>query len=286
VIARWIHHCSARASKPFIAVNCAAVQSDLAESLFFGVRKGSFTGADSDRPGWFQAADGGTLFMDELGDIPPPVQAKLLRAAESGEVQRLGSVAMEHVDIRIISATGKDLEAEMKAGRFRADFYFRLAQVSIRIPPLDERRCDIGPLANFFLDRLRGGAILEPPAISTDGLAWLMTRSWPGNARELRAFIERAAWHGAGTVLDSSFFKTLVSGTTAPGQRPLLPVLTSAQIPGTRMPLKEARIAFERSYVIKVLAESGGSVTQAAAALGILPNNLSRKMKELGISPE
>ncbi|MEI6876633.1 MAG: sigma-54 dependent transcriptional regulator, partial [Spirochaetota bacterium] len=183
VIARWTHYCSPRSGGPFVAVNCAAVPLELAESLFFGVERGSYTGADSNRAGWFQAASGGTLFLDELGEIPLPIQAKLLRAVESGEVQRLGSTKPERVALRVISATNRDLEAEAAAGRFREDLFWRLAQATIRVPSLAERRDDIPLLARWFLAQARGASF------DAGAIAWLGSRPWPGNVRELRDLV-------------------------------------------------------------------------------------------------
>lgn len=284
VLARWIHFSSPRASGPFVAVNCAAVPPELAETAFFGARRGAYTGASADRDGWFQAAAGGTLFLDELGEISPAVQAKLLRAAECGEVQRLGSVETERVDVRIVAATNKRLADLMAEGRFREDLYWRLAQVEIPLPPLAERPMDIAPLARFFLGRLRGGALGEPPRLEDAGVAWLEARAWPGNVRELRAFVERAAWLAEGRALDPATFASLLPGTGAarsePHRFPALPV----SVPEPRLPLKAAKLAFERDYVRSALEAEGGSVAKAALRLGMLPNNLSRKIRELGIT--
>ena len=278
ILARYAHRCSRRSSGPFVAVNCAAIQTELAESALFGVRRGAFTGADADRPGWFQAADGGTLFLDEIGDIPPSVQAKLLRAAESGEVQRVGSTAAEKADVRLVSATGADLEARARSGAFRPDLYYRIAQVLVRVPALSERRADIGPIAERCLSRLGGGALPLPPRLSPEGLAWLEARGWPGNVRELRAVVELAAWSARGGEIGPAELEGFAAGGVAAGRR------DAASSEAPRLPLREAKAAFERDYVARALEASGGSVSKAAALLGLLPNNLSRKLRELGIS--
>ena len=293
ILARYAHRCSSRASGPFVSVNCAAIQSELAESVLFGVRRGAFTGADADRPGWFQAADGGTLFLDEIGDLPLPVQAKLLRAAESGEVQRLGSAATERADVRLVSATAADLEAMVAAGRFRADLYYRVAGALVRVPPLSERPGDIGPIAARVLERLGGGAFPEAPRLAPDALAWLEARPWPGNARELRALVERAAWARRGGELRAADLDAVAApeGQGASSTRAAPATVAPSILPETAerhtvsriAPLREAKAAFERDYVERALETAGGSVAGAAALLGLLPNNLSRKLRELGL---
>jgi DNA-binding NtrC family response regulator len=298
VVARWIHASSPRSAGPFVAINCAAIPPDLAESSFFGAARGAYTGADRERQGWFQAADGGTVFLDEIGDIPLPVQAKLLRAAESGEVQRLGSTVTERVDVRIVSATNRDLAARAALGLFREDLFWRLAQTRIALPPLAERRADILPLAAFFLERLGGGALGTAPRLDEEAKAYLEARAWPGNVRELRAFVERAAWRAedglirgaALTALEAAPGEAfargagLTRGASAEASRS---ASVSQSAPnGPLLPLKEARLAFERNYIARALAESAGSVAGAARALGMLPNNLSRRLRELGMGTE
>jgi len=289
ILASWVHRCSPRSQGPFVAVNCAAIQSELAESSLFGVRRGAFTGADADRPGWFQAADGGTLFLDEIGDIPLPVQAKLLRAAESGEVQRVGSARAEKADVRLVSATAADLPAAVREGRFRSDLYWRVAQAVVVVPPLRERRGDVGPIARRILQRLGGGALREAPSLSPGALAWLEARDWPGNVRELRALVERAAWalrvaelrDRVGIIHEAD----LAALTAEPGRAASPGAAPPAAADGEPLlPLREAKAAFEKAYVERALAAAGGSVAKAAALLGLLPNNLSRKLRELGIA--
>ena len=296
VVARWIHYRSPRSGGPFVAVNCAAVSPELAESAFFGARRGAYTGADTDRAGWFQAADGGTLFLDELGEIPLALQAKLLRAVECGEVQRVGATSVERVSLRIVSATNRDLTREIAAGRFREDLYWRLAQTSVRVPPLCERPRDVALLALFFLAKAQGAGATGN-RFSPEALAWLEARAWPGNVRELRALVEKAAWLANGEQISAAELASLeeIGRSRSPGQttRPSL----AANFPLDPSPrgfieeaaekailtLKEAKEAFERAYVERTLSEFDGSVSKAALALDILPNNLSRKIKELGL---
>jgi two-component system NtrC family response regulator len=308
VIARWVHYCSPRSGGPFIAVNCAAVPPELAESLFFGARRGSYTGAESDRAGWFQAARDGTLFLDELGEIPLPVQAKLLRAVETGEVQRLGATGTERVSVRVVSATNRDLEAEAAAGRFRTDLFWRLAQATIRVPPLAERPADIPHLARWFLARAMG-ASFGPSALVASGkdaaegppgpsgalrfdegaLAWLEGRDWPGNVRELRDLVERAIWlrdpSRTGPWIGAAYLADLEStGARRSAKTPAHLEVATAEAGASRLEtLRKAKLDFEKAYILRALAENGGSVAKAAAALDLLPNNLSRRMGELGI---
>ena len=300
VIARWVHYCSPSSGGPFVAVNCAAVPHELAESLFFGAKRGSYTGAEDDRQGWFQAADTGTLFLDELGEIPFSVQAKLLRVVESGEVQRLGSTASEKVSVRLVSATNRDLDAEAAAGRFREDLYWRLAQATIRVPPLSSRKADVRRLALWFLARARSGGLAidesglaryetESAFFEDDALVWLEARDWPGNVRELRDFVERARWLCPGPGIGAADLEGLASTATRRTAipSPLGPIDTASLRLAENEPirsLKVAKMSFEKAYIQRALAQSGGSVARAAAALDILPNNLSRKLGELGIA--
>ncbi|MFZ4615112.1 MAG: sigma-54-dependent transcriptional regulator [Rectinemataceae bacterium] len=286
IIARWAHYGSSRSGEAFVAVNCAAISPELADTAFFGARRGAYTGADSDRPGWFQAADGGTLFLDEVGEIPLATQAKLLRAVESGEVQRVGSTEPERVSLRIVSASNRDLAAEVRVGRFREDLLWRLAQATIRVPPLSDRCQDIAPLAAFFLERARGSN--SGIALSSDAMAWLESRNWPGNARELRAVIERAAWLVEDLHIDAACLSRIsaadaTNSSLHEGMSRNMPI-QEADASESLLPLREAREEFERNHVSRALEVAGGSVAGAAAILGMLPNNLSRKVRELGLS--
>jgi DNA-binding NtrC family response regulator len=294
LVARWIHICSPRSQGPFVAVNCAAIPAELAESAFFGSRKGAYTGSASDRRGWFEAASGGTLFLDEVGELDPGIQAALLRAVETGEIQPVGADRPSHADARIIAATNRDLLAETATGRFREDLYWRLAQARVTLGPLAERRADIRGLADFLASPLRSRMGPGAPTVGEDALAWLESRPWPGNVRELRAFLERALWLApSGSVIGAGFLEGLeVSAAAAApsaGAAPLGPPCARAGLeakglaPAGTGNLAEAKEAFERAYVEAALAQAGGSVARAAELLGMLPNNLSRKLKELGL---
>ncbi len=200
LVARALHEHSPRAKKPFLAENCAAVPANLLESELYGHVRGAFTGAVQDRPGHLVSADGGTVFLDEIGDMPLEMQAKLLRVLQDGEVRPVGSNKTRHVDVRVVAATNKDLQAECRAGRFREDLYFRLAVITLQLPPLRERAGDVRHLARFFLGR----AIVEtgrPVALSEEALAALEAWRWPGNVRELENELRRAAALCDGTIL-------------------------------------------------------------------------------------
>lgn len=304
LFARYAHLCSARSAGPFVAVNCAAIPAELFESELFGYRKGSFTGALADRGGFFQAASGGSLFLDEIGDLPLPLQSKLLRALEYGEIQRVGCAECEKADVRLIAATNADLRAAVERGAFREDLYFRLAQVDLRIPPLEERREDIPALARHFL-RLACAGRPEPSGhareFSPEALDFLASRRWKGNVRELKNLVERAAWLCESRVIGVGDLSALAD-SPAPGLggAKARPAAESAEGPiwapapaevedGLDLgawriaALKEARAEFDRRYVKAVLEAHGGSVAKSAKALGILPNNLSRELRALGL---
>lgn len=192
LVARALHDCSRRADKPFLAENCAAVAENLLESEFFGHKKGSFTGAFKDRPGHFVAADGGTVFLDEIGDMPLPMQAKLLRVLQDGEVRPVGSNKSLRVDVRVLAATNKDLAGMCADGSFREDLYFRLNVISVKLPPLRERAGDVRHLIRFFIERAAAAQGEPARGIGADAVAALEAWSWPGNIRELENEVQRA----------------------------------------------------------------------------------------------
>ncbi|MFA6508106.1 MAG: sigma-54 dependent transcriptional regulator [Treponemataceae bacterium] len=290
VLARYVHFCSARAAGPFVVVNCAAIPVELAEAAFFGAKKGAYTGADTERDGFFQSARGGTLFLDELGDIPLIVQAKLLRAVENGDIQKLGSTMNERADVRIVCATNRDLGSSIAAKTFREDLYWRLAQTVIDAPGLEKRKEDIIPLVHFFLNKLQGGIFTQELRFDESAEAFLKKRAWPGNVRELRAFVERAAWMAGGKALTAQVFEKSELERRSAGTSPVADfesiVKSSSAGASTSdlLSLRDAKEAFEKRYVEAALAISDYSVARAAVALDILPNNLSRKIRELGIS--
>ena len=192
VFAEALHQRSQRRAKPLLKLNCAALPATIHEAELFGYEKGAFTGATAAKPGLFEAADGGTVMLDEIGDLPLVTQAKLLRVLETGEVLRLGSVKTTTVDVRFISATNVDLEARVEAGTFRADLFFRLDGISVVLPPLRDRKADIAPLARMFTARVATRMDRTAPQLSRDAIALLEQHAWPGNVRELRNVIERA----------------------------------------------------------------------------------------------
>jgi transcriptional regulator with GAF, ATPase, and Fis domain len=191
LVAKALHEFGPRKGKPFLAENCAAVPADLLESELFGHKKGSFTGAIADRPGHFVAADGGTVFLDEIGDMPLAMQSKLLRVLQEGEVRPVGSNKVVHVDVRIVAASNKDLRAMCRAGTFREDLYFRLAVITIQLPPLRERKGDVRHLVRYFLERMKSELGREA-SVTDEALALLERWRWPGNVRELENEIRRA----------------------------------------------------------------------------------------------
>src|SRR6266581_7984766 len=208
VIAQAIHRASPRATAPFVAINCAAIPESLLESELFGHVRGAFTGAAGDKAGLFEQADGGTLLLDEIGELPLPLQAKLLRVLQEGELRRVGDQKTRRVDARVLVATARDLEAEVRAGQFREDLFYRINVVVIELPPLRERRADIAPLARHFAARL-AQRFSRPLSRSDDAVAWLERQEWPGNVRELENAIERAAVLNEKAVLDRGDFSVV-----------------------------------------------------------------------------
>ena len=272
--AKFIHFASARAAGPFTAINCAAIPGELFESELFGHEKGAFTGAISTRKGRFEIADGGTLFLDEVTELRPDHQAKLLRVTESSLVQKVGSTKEIRVDVRIISASNKDLQKETQAGRFREDLYFRLNVIPVFISPLRERLDDISLLSRHFLDTLGYGQLrLEPVSIAA-----LSSYDWPGNVRELRNIIERAATLSTGETLSEYDIREALAGINAGAEK--RPIASF----GKALPLKEHINRFEKSLLLELLRETGGNITKAAIMLKMDRGNLSKKLKKYGLS--
>jgi two-component system response regulator GlrR len=247
LLARAIHKASARASNPFVAVNCAAIPENLLESELFGHRKGSFTGAHYDHKGLIPSADGGTLFLDEIGDMPLPLQAKLLRVLQDREVRPVGATQSVPVDVRIISATHRDLESQMKSGQFREDLYYRLNVVSLSLASLAERREDIVPLAQHFLTTVAKRYVKDVRAFTPEALELLLAAPWPGNVRQLLNVVEQVVALSPGGVIPPSLVQQALR-----------------QEPSALEPLEEARRAFERDYLVRILRMTSGNVTHAA----------------------
>ena len=288
LVARMVHRASPRAEASFLAVNCAALPETLLESELFGHKRGAFTGAVQDRRGLFEAADGGTIFLDEIGEMPAPMQPKLLRVLQEGEVTPLGETRPRKVDVRLVSATNRDLEAAMQEGAFREDLYYRVAAFPIRLPPLRERREDIPLLVDRFLGVALARQKKEVPGIDGAALECFTRFDWPGNVRELQNEIERAvALVPAGELITCR----QLSAKLLPRDRPVTPAVEGAVMaavgaeasPGAKMSLRQARRAFEVRFIGEVLRQHDGNVSRAAEALGLSRVALQKKMKEHGL---
>ncbi|MEA9588273.1 sigma-54 dependent transcriptional regulator [Xanthomonas sp. WHRI 10064A] len=267
--ARALHRASARANAAFVAVNCAAIPLELMESELFGHRKGAFSGATSDRIGLIREADGGTLFMDEIGDMPLPMQAKLLRFLQEGEVTPLGGRGAQKVDVRVLAATHRDLAAWVAAGQFRSDLRYRLNVVPIELPPLRERGQDIVLLADYFLRTGQGSARTLSPAAQARVLAY----PWPGNVRELRNVMQRSQVLVRGHSIEADDLDEAL-GDLAPPQAPP---------PAPEMQLPEAVARLEKQMIQDALVHSGGNRAEAARRLGIHRQLLYRKLDDYGL---
>jgi DNA-binding NtrC family response regulator len=286
LIARAIHRLSPRASKPFIKVNCAAIPAELIESELFGYERGAFTGAQGRKKGMFELANEGTLFLDEIGDMSASAQAKVLRALQSGEISRVGSEKAIAVDVRVLAASNKDLEVEVKEGRFREDLYFRLNVVPIVLPPLRERRVDIPLLARGFLrDFCAANGLREKP-IDGEVLEALADRPWPGNVRELRNVVERMAILSGDRITLEDLPE---EGVLSEGRRESAPPSTVPPVldhNGQRPTLREFRNRAEKDYIVQTLEEVGWNISRAAMILGVERTNLHKKMRSYGIRRE
>lgn len=272
IIARTIHRHSPRADKPFVAVNCAAISENLLESELFGHEKGAFTGALERRIGKFELANNGTLLLDEISEMAPALQAKLLRAIQEREIDRVGGKAPIPLDVRIISTTNRDLLSEVKQGRFREDLYYRLNVFPIVLPPLRERIEDIEPLAEFFLARLAskmGRAFSLSPALCEE----LRKQTWEGNVRELENYIYRTAVISPTELLQP---QPLTAGAAAPVQEEV------ASSPGQLGTIRD----MEREMIVRVLKETDGNRTRTAEKLGVSVRTIRNKIKEYGISDD
>lgn len=247
LLARAIRAASPRRGKPFVAVNCGAIPGELLESELFGHARGAFTGAVQAHKGLFQSADGGTLFLDEIGDMPLSLQVKLLRVLQEGEVRPVGSTQAVPVDVRVISATHRDLEAQRARGQFREDLYYRLNVVSLKLPSLAERREDIPLLATHILRTLGERYRKPPPTLAPDAMALLVAAPWPGNVRQLINLLEQAVALTPAAVIPASLVQNALKEDAA-----------------VLVPFEEARKTFEREYLVRLLKITGGNVTQAA----------------------
>jgi DNA-binding NtrC family response regulator len=267
VVARALHQLSPRAARPFVPVNCAAISPELIESELFGHVKGAFTGAADARNGLFYYAQGGSIFLDEIAELPAAIQSKLLRVLEDRRIRPVGSNREVPVDVRIIAATNRDLAGEVAQGRFREDLYYRLNVVSIAMPPLRERREDVLPLARHFMAQLAPHLAVAPLPITPEVAQALAAYDWPGNARELRNFIERS----------------VILGELSPATLAIADAATDLEPPASAGPESLAEV--EKQHILAILAASGGNKTEAARRLGVSRKTLDRKCVLWGIRP-
>jgi len=283
VLARWIHARSPRAKEPFVAINCAAFSESLLDSELFGHEKGAFTGAVSARPGLFEAADGGTLFLDEVGELPASMQVKLLRVLEERAVLRVGARTPRSIDVRFIAATNRDLEAEVSAGRFREDLFYRLNGLSLSIPPLRDRPGELELLARSFVLTACGQLERAPLSLSPEALRLLRSHRWPGNVRELRNVIDRAVVLCAENSIGSEH---LPAALTAAASASELASTSPQEAPAVEVdPVRyEAQLeSLERARIVEALGRCAGNQTQAAKLLGVARRTLVARLVELGI---
>ena len=278
LVARNIHDMSRRRTAPFVEVNCAAIPEELIESELFGHVRGAFTGAVADRRGKFEAAHGGTIFLDEIGDMSLKTQAKVLRVLQEQVMEAVGGSTRIRVDARVLAATNKDLPAEIRGGRFREDLYFRLNVVPIFVPPLRERIEDIALLADHFMAMLAREYGRRAKTFDADAVAALQRYPWPGNVRELRNLIERLMIMVPVDRVSSSDLTFLGQGSMAAPPPAALP---SSVI----IPLHAARDEFEKQYILRTLAAQQGNMSRTAEVLGVERSNLYRKMRAFGIAP-
>jgi two-component system response regulator HydG len=274
LVARGLHDVSDRRDRPFIVVNCGAISSELIESELFGHERGSFTGATAQRRGAFELSHNGTIFLDEIGELPYALQPKLLRALEQKEIKRVGGNETLSADARVLAATNRNLKEEVANRTFREDLYFRVGAIRVAVPPLRDRREDIGPLARHFLSVLAARASRPLPALSPGALDALLSHDWPGNVRELRNAIQRAVVMTDGTQLlppDFSFLRDDAKGSSIPAVAEGLTRWEQA----------------ERTNILAELSRQGGNKTRTARTLGIAKSTLFEKLKKFGIgNPE
>jgi transcriptional regulator with PAS, ATPase and Fis domain len=273
MIARAIHHHSPRKNHPFVKINCTAIPENLMESELFGYEKGAFTGANTSKPGKFEQADQGTVFLDEIGDVPGNIQVKLLRILQERQFERLGSNLTRNVDVRVVAATNVDLRAALEQGRFREDLYYRLNVVPINIPPLRERNEDIPFLAKHFVQKLSAELGTAAREISPSAMERLLTHSWPGNVRELENTIERSLVLASDQVLQPSDIR-------------IEPPRSNAHMAAQHAPLLpegETLEHWEQMMIREALRRANGNKSQAARILGLTRNALRYRLSQMGL---
>ena len=284
LVAQAIHDTSTRQNKPFVAVNCAAIHRELVESELFGHEKGAFTGADNRRLGRFEAADGGTIFLDEIGDMAPETQAKVLRVLEEKKLERVGSTRSLDVDVRVISATHRDLEARVAQGGFREDLFYRLKVVALELPPLRERTEDVPALSDRFLKQLADRLGRPEKPLASGALARLAQHAWPGNVRELRNVLEQAAVLCSGDEIEESDLQLgdapafTQDGIAAP----------AIESPGLSFADAKRQTVerFERAFLLGALREHDGNISRTAQSIGMVRQSLQQKIRELNLRQE
>ncbi len=269
LIARGIHYSSDRAEKPLVPVNCGGIPENLLESELFGHKKGAFTGADRNKNGLFQEAEGGTIFLDEIGELPLSLQVKLLRVLQENEVRSIGDSKSRHIDVRVLAATAKDLEEEVEKGTFRQDLYYRLNVMTIKLPPLRDRTEDIPLLCKRFIDQFNEILDKNISGLAPDAMSRLLEYSWPGNVRELENSIERAMVIAEDSLLLPEHFPAAVMANTGSEPSGILNGLS----------LKEAQKVMEKKLITRALEKTGGNRTQAARLLEISHPSLLTKIK-------
>ena len=275
LVARTVHQLSRRRIGPFVEVNCAAIPEELIESELFGHVKGAFTGAVAEKPGRFEQANGGTIFLDEIGDMSLKTQAKVLRVLQEQVMERVGGTQSIKVDVRVLAATNKELPAEIREGRFREDLFFRLNVIPIFVPPLREREDDIPLLADHFMALMAVEYGRRPKRMASEAVARLQHYAWPGNVRELRNVIERLMIMVPGDTITAQDLAFLGhDGVRQP-----------VSVEGGSLPLADARERFERDYILQALAAQNGNISRTADVLGVERSNLYKKMKAFGIAP-
>jgi two-component system, NtrC family, response regulator AtoC len=288
LVARELHRSSSRRDKPLIKVNCAAIPKDLVESELFGYEKGAFTGAVGSKPGRFELADGGTLFLDEIGEIPVEMQVKLLRALQESEFERVGGIKTIRVDVRLITATNRDLEGLIREGRFREDLYYRLNVVPIALPPLRDRRDDVPLLVSHFLEKYNRRLGKKVERVDDDAMQLLLAYPWPGNIRELENLMERSVLFADHPVIRAQALPESLRDRVS-----ALPAAAAAIVPGASLAgaagasmkeiVRHAQAGLEKELIGRALEETQGNVTRAAKRLQISRKSLQVKMKELGL---
>ena len=279
LVAQAIHETSPRARRPFVAVNCAAISRELVESELFGHEKGAFTGASARRVGRFEAAHEGTIFLDEIGDMPPETQAKVLRVLQEQRFERVGGNKTIATDVRVVAATHRDLEADVSRQAFRADLYYRLRVVELVVPPLRDRLEDLPALVERILDGLAARLGRPRKRVSDGAMARLARHAWPGNVRELRNVLEQASVLAASDVIEEDDLVSLGGGgRPAMGEMPPAAPFAEAK--------RRAVEEFERSYLTAALRRYGGNISQTAEAIGMVRQSLQQKLRELDLRPD